>query len=1042
MEFDGSATGLLERAYTGLKLDEGRLLKPLPQPSDNVSDWQSVGDWLSLASRMNVDRLFFVGDDPILVFSVMPDDATEYDIVQLYKQAWSLSRPRCLFLATSQEIRVYSLSEPPPSVRRQEEGLSPLRVIERTADVAEALHAFRRDSVESGRTFQIEEAFNRPNPRADQQLIVDIVRVARALTRRGLPLAIAQSLIERVILVRYLEDRGVITEGRIEEIARSRKKWANLIQSSPTRNVGRASHFISCLSDARLTNAVFAALEREFNGDLFVVSGAERSVVNQEHYTLLQRMLTGATDDQGLLFLWAYDFSVVPISVISSMYEHFYHLGERDDESSTHYTPSELVEFVVSRVLTSDELDRDPKICDPACGSGVFLVEAYRAIVRHEMARRGRSLSTNELRQLLVTRIHGIDINGEAIRLAAFSLYLSFLNYQSPQDIRRAGPLPRLLYTGTGDPTAAVLAVSDAFSSSTELSQELFDAPTKGRPSLPWSDGYFDVVIGNPPWDEPSGKASKTFAEIWASSKGLPIGDRSPSQLFLWRTLSLLRPGGLCGLLVAGSVVYNSRSTSQEFRRAWLSQVSLGLIANFVQARRLFFRSAIAPFFLLVYRNSPSDLISRVSYVTVKPSSALDVTGFLTYAHLERRVTDQESLRSREYLWKVFAWGGHRDEAFMRRLDLERTIDDIVPASAARGYGYQRGSKEPSAALKELPSLKNFEPWGAVRPEWIEPAPVGVKRQPTESLYVGRRLLIRRGVTVGFGPRVRLEEDAYSFRHTTYCISLTSVATWMAELIFAVALSSVGRYRMFMTSGSWGIWHDSALATDILRIPIPECQENDPNVVEARGVVRELREWSPDRPSGEWPMARAVPPNDYPEELIDRLDVAVGDLFGLTDSERDLVKDWSKYQLPEASGQLRPSRASDEPIDTYIRTFVNAWDAELAPAARLGWQVVRARGDAAVGVVFEFRDTDDTRHPNIALDNQSESSRWQVALNRLGSVLRRQVSRRLATDGVIRSVSDSHIMIVKRNEDRLWSASSAREDFDATLVQAINLQSL
>jgi hypothetical protein len=41
---------------------------------------------------------------------------------------------------------------------------------------------------------------------------------------------------------------------------------------------------------------------------------------------------------------------------------------------------------------------------------------------------------------------------------------------------------------------------------------------------------------------------------------------------------------------------------------------------------------------------------------------------------------------------------------------------------------------------------------------------------------------------------------------------------------------------------------------------------------------------------------------------------------------------------------------------------------------------------------------------------------------------------------MIRVVSDTQIIIIKRNEMRLWTRSMAREDAEATLLQAIHLQ--
>jgi hypothetical protein len=52
------------------------------------------------------------------------------------------------------------------------------------------------------------------------------------------------------------------------------------------------------------------------------------------------------------------------------------------------------------------------------------------------------------------------------------------------------------------------------------------------------------------------------------------------------------------------------------------------------------------------------------------------------------------------------------------------------------------------------------------------------------------------------------------------------------------------------------------------------------------------------------------------------------------------------------------------------------------------------------------------------------------------------VSRKVYVDGMIRVVSDTDIIIIKRNERRLWTRSLAREDAEATLLQAMRLQEI
>src|SRR5208283_5340045 len=56
----------------------------------------------------------------------------------------------------------------------------------------------------------------------------------------------------------------------------------------------------------------------------------------------------------------------------------------------------------------------------------------------------GRRVSRVLLRKILRDQIAGMDINEEAVRVAAFSLYLAFLHYQEPREINNERRLPYL----------------------------------------------------------------------------------------------------------------------------------------------------------------------------------------------------------------------------------------------------------------------------------------------------------------------------------------------------------------------------------------------------------------------------------------------------------------------------------------------------------------------------------------------------------------------------------------------------------------------
>jgi hypothetical protein len=62
-------------------------------------------------------------------------------------------------------------------------------------------------------------------------------------------------------------------------------------------------------------------------------------------------------------------------------------------------------------------------------------------------------------------------------------------------------------------------------------------------------------------------------------------------------------------------------------------------------------------------------------------------------------------------------------------------------------------------------------------------------------------------------------------------------------------------------------------------------------------------------------------------------------------------------------------------------------------------------------------------------------------LNLLGkSSLQAYHARRVFIDGMVRVVTKTDIVLIKRNERRLWTRSAAREDAEATLHQIMRYQ--
>lgn len=104
-------------------------------------------------------------------------------------------------------------------------------------------------------------------------------------------------------------------------------------------------------------------------------------------------------------------------------------VGPEDQQSrhGSYYTPSSvaryLTEATLDRYLLSEQpaTPEDVRILDPACGSGAFLIAAYRRLLRYFEELHG-PLDAEFRQRLLVSSIFGADIDERAIGLAQVQL--------------------------------------------------------------------------------------------------------------------------------------------------------------------------------------------------------------------------------------------------------------------------------------------------------------------------------------------------------------------------------------------------------------------------------------------------------------------------------------------------------------------------------------------------------------------------------------------------------------------------------------------
>lgn len=246
----------------------------------------------------------------------------------------------------------------------------------------------------------------------------------------------------------------------------------------------KKKNFILLISEPEKLNQLFERLNDNFNGVLFKETDIK---LNQIQANYLADVFKGELEQQGSLFEGSFfeifDFSIIPVEVISGIYESLID-DETKDLDSAVYTPSFLVDYILSdtvdKYLNQNNVS-ECKIFEVAVGSGIFLVQSLRRMIEKEIELNGDSNKnefSNKIREIAKNNLFGIDINEEALKVTCFSIYIALLDYQQPKDIDKY-PFPNLLGTN--------LFKANFFDKSHDFNKVIKNNPPK-------------FILGNPPW--------------------------------------------------------------------------------------------------------------------------------------------------------------------------------------------------------------------------------------------------------------------------------------------------------------------------------------------------------------------------------------------------------------------------------------------------------------------------------------------------------------------------------------------------------------
>ena len=1020
--------------------------------SADIGNVPHAGALRTTFDDLGASAVFCVQHVPTVVI-LSGDNYDRSAVASLHAALWNQGLASLLVVVSGDTVRVFTLARIP---RAGDEDFHD-RCLVRTLDLVDDALALRNlvYATESGRFWEDNRNYFDPRERVDRVLLDNLTASHRLLSPsdRALDRTVhpashrppggarlspdaAQALLVQAMFVAYLEDRGIIGAEYFRKASNARADdFETLLRTGGVEALER----------------LFDTLRADFNGDLFVApcsfdANDPGPRLDASHLEILARFRSGREEmhgSGGQYRLWPYDFRYIPVELISAVHDRF--LGERGRErraKGAYYTPMFLADTVVTQVWDRlpPEIRNTGCFLDPACGSGIFLVRLFQRLCEQRRAARShRSIPWDDLRDIL-SRLQGMDLDGGAVRVAVFSLYVALLDEVTPPDIRKLMERGRVLPALHGK----TLRHADFFAGAPE-------------------DFSVDVVVGNPPWSSRRGERHSSLA--WCRTEGLPSPGREQAWPFVWKSLRHLRENGVVAfLLPAMGFLHNHAGQAVAARERLLREARVFSVVNFADMRFQLFDGPVRPAALLLCgRPLAGGAAYRFDYLTPKADLNLKSRRLITIGSADRCRLDSRMVGADPAVFKKRLWMSEPEARLFNYLSQFPSLGDFVIefGTLSRrkestnnrwviGQGFQPASVERlqdathgpaySTAVATIPHLPIEEFRILARDyEGLRPWKDGfVRRRGFEAGFVGPRVLVPQGIGAGDGSRGHPEEQrlraTYVETRLTFQDSIQAIVVppgdeRRGKLLAGLLNSRLMLWFAFHGTSSFGSDRPKVHQAELLRLPFPapdDMPEPERSRAAADALVAVFKQ-----------TIRSVRPSVEPEsserDVLAEIDGLAYEFFCLSGEERRVVDDTVEQIIPA----VQPSRGAapeiwraSTPSDrrAYARTLVDNLVDWFEGDCSIGTRLVACNGDLAI-LRLSLQDG-----PAAFDYAEADSGSVAAALSRLVEHVRQPLSGNFQSMPDFRVFIDRDLFLVKPIGKRFWLRSTALADANAIVL--------
>ncbi|APT22180.1 endonuclease [Flavobacterium columnare] len=949
-------------------------------------------------------------------------------IAELHKLCWNFQKVLFLYVYSKTEIRIYNCSEKPfaydnttakeADFERKLAGLELYSCkVSDTTKLQTLNTLFSRIAIDTGFIWSSREAAEikkkiNLETRVDKYLIQSLINVSRELEKQGLTdKNLVHKLVMRSLFLLYLEDKGATKKEDYKKNSLIAKSYLDLLKEGEVNYV----------------YDLFEKLADDFNGSLFNVEKNEKQIVSHKHLELIGKCFTNGyvnTNQVELFSDWRlFDFSIIRIELLSEIYENF--LSELDKKekknTGTFYTPPSLVELILNEKLPikSKETNYKVKTLDPSCGSGIFLVQSFKRLIkRYENKHNSKLNDFSILVDILKSNIFGIELDSKSIKVAAFSLYLAILDNLDPKTGWWNGAIkfPYLI----NDPNDNSLKeqgnnlfVRDTISDLSEI-EELKD---------------FDLVVGNPPFGTKNLLPSITNyckKENFAQEMVLPFMHKA----------TILAPKGNIALIFNTKVLTNTGGTYQNFRKWLFNESYVEKVYNFSILRKApkfsggqLFDSAVGPISIVFYQKEDPEIIKdTIIYYAPKTYIKNDVLeGIVIDSSDEKHLPRFECQKPDTKIWKIAMWGSFFDFELVKKI--ESKYNSLYEYFITNKKDWIKGSGLHSPSKEQIQKNKFFIPIETIETGSIDKYYTSksalkpnskIYRPTNDLLYKSPFLIIKEGEKEKEFCSSIVDFDCYH-----KCYSIANADVNILKVLSSFMNSIFSSYYLSLSSSSWGIERERVQANEMLQLPAIIDKIDKNNLSKLTLIFNKIIS-----------IKKSNEVNQDITDLEKQIDqIIYNDILKLTEEEQIIIQDTLNYSLDlfekqEKSQAVLPLINIDL-YSTRIIKDLNSWldDIDLKVSAT---HYTLDRNCPLYLIKLTFGDQ--YKEPILSKEDIYEE------LKNLDSKLWDTESQSIYFRKKINYYDGDDVYIIKPNQCRFWSQTAAMEDSKSLLIEILNMK--